>query len=243
MAYCQNKTLKIPVKALPRLSLISVLGCCATPILLFCSYQFIPSGTATVINFTYPAFVVVGGIVFLKNKPQLGSIVCVALCVVGIGMFYSPGQAVNLTGVLLSLGSAITFAAYVNILACFDRDKAPGFLLTFYIVLISSIVSFAVCVVTNSLALPTTLPGWGLCLLFSLLVTVGAVVLFQESAFLIGGERTSILSTLEPITSLIIGAIVFHEVITLPVIIGSILVIAASLITVLPDLIKNKEKA
>jgi drug/metabolite transporter (DMT)-like permease len=159
-------------------------------------------------------------------------VICVVLCVAGISLFYTPDQALNLTGSALALSSAITFAAYVLILSRFDNSKVSGFLFTFYIALISSIIALLICLVTGSLALPTTAFGWGICVLFSLSVTTGAVVLFQQSTFLIGGEKVSILSTLEPITSVVIGGIVFHEVIGPRVIIGTILVITASILIV-----------
>ena len=59
--------------------------------------------------------------------------------------------------------------------------------------------------------LPSTINGWLLCLLFANLVTTGAVVLFQQGAFIIGGEKASILSSVEPATSVIVGAIVFTK--------------------------------
>ena len=238
LAYKECKTLKIPLKALPSIGLISSLGCSFTPMLLFTSYQFIPSGTATVFHFIYPAVVMLGGIVFLKNKVQPLNIVCVLLCLFGIGLFYTPQQTLNLTGSLLALSSAVTFAAYVLLLARFDHRKASGFLFTFYIALVSSVVSLVICLLTNSLSLPSTLLGWGLCVLFSLLVTTGAVVLFQQSTFLIGGEKTSILSTLEPITSVIIGGIIFQEALGIRVILGTALVVLASILIVL----LNKKK-
>lgn len=243
IAYLQSGSLFIPIKLLPKISLISILGCSVTPILLFCSYQFIPSGTATVFHFVYPAFVVVGSILFCRKKAEKSSVICVVLCVLGIALFYTPGSPINFEGSFLSLASAVSFASYVIILSCFDRSGIGSFLFTFYIVLISSIVSFIVCIVTGNLALPASLFGWGMCILFSLLVTTGAVVLFQQSTFLIGGDKASILSTLEPITGLVIGAAVFNEPMGIPVIIGSLLVVSASVITTLTDINKNKKKA
>ena len=242
LAYIRKGSFKIPVKVLPRLSLIAVLGCCVTPILLFSSYRFIPSGTATVIHFAYPAFVVLGGILFLREKAQLGNIICVLLCVGGISLFYTPGQPLDPVGSMLSLASAVTFAAYVILLARFDTSEISSFLFAFYNILISSIVTLVICIASEGLMLPETIKGWGLCLLFSLLVTTGAVVLFQQSAFLIGGERVSILSTLEPITSLVIGVIILNETLGLPVIIGSVLVVSASVLRAVLD-IKPKSKA
>lgn len=241
LAYREQKTIKIPVKLLPSIGLIAGLGCCITPILLFTSYRFIASGTATVIHFAYPAIVIVGQILFLKKKVQVGSLISVLLCVVGVGLFYSPEESFNLTGSLLALASGVTFASYVILLSRFDSSQVSGFLFTFYIALLSAVICFVICLVTGSFAFPVSIKGWGLCVLFSLLVTTGAVVLFQQAAFLIGGERVSILSTLEPITSVVVGVIVFKEAIGMRTVIGIVFVIAASVLTALFDM-KRRSK-
>ena len=77
-------------------------------------------------------------------------------------------------------------------------------------------------------------------MLFSLLVTTGAVSLFQKSAFLIGSERTSILSTLEPVTAIVLGVVVFKDPFRLNTLLGSTLVVAASLLIAVLDLRKAK---
>lgn len=240
LAYKENKSLKIDKKLLPSICLISILGCSLTPILLFCSYQFIASGTATVLHFSYPAIVIIGEIIFLRKKPKAYSIISVLLCLIGISLFYSPSEPLNFNGSALAIGSGLTFATYVILLSRFNSKKVPAFLFCFYTTLISSIACLIICLATNSLVLPSTLSCWALCIVFALLVTVGAVVLFQKSAFLIGGENVSILSTLEPITSILLGVIVFSEPLGVPVIIGSILVVSASIITALFDM-KNKK--
>lgn len=232
LAYKERKTLKIPVKLLPSIGIIALLGCNITPILLFSSYQFIPSGTATVIHFAYPAVVMIAGVLFFKKKLSLINCLCVVLCIAGISLFYTPQETLNLTGSILALSSAFTFAGYVLFLSRFDSSKVSGFLFSFYITLVSSITSLIICLATNNLTLPSTLLGWGLCVLFSLLVTTGAVVLFQQSTFLIGGERVSILSTLEPITSVLIGGIVFQESLGIRVLLGTALVVSASILIV-----------
>lgn len=242
LAYIENKTLKIPIKLLPKIGIISVLGCCITPILLFTSYNYIESGTATVFHFSYPAIVLIGEILFLRKKAQIHSIISVLLCICGISFFYSPTQPLNFTGSALSLCSGITFASYVILLSHFNSDKVSGFLFSFYIAVISSIATLIICLATNGVELPKTLYGWGLCVLFSLLVTTGAVVLFQQSAFLIGGERSSILSTLEPITSVLIGVLFMDEEAGIPVIIGTVLVVTASVLSAVYD-IKKTQKA
>lgn len=243
LAYRDKKTLKVSKELLPSISLISLFGCCITPTLLFSSYQFIASGTATVIHFSYPAMVVIAQVLFLKKKVLPASIVSVVLCVAGISLFYSPEETLNLTGSALALISGVTFATYVILLSRFDSSKASGFLFSFYVTIVSTAAAFIICLVSGSLVLPASPLGWGLCVVFSLLVTVGAVVLFQQSTFLIGGERASILSTLEPITSLVFGVIVFKEPLGVRVLIGSVLVVAASILTALSDMKKGKKEA
>ena len=234
LAYRERKTLKIPGKLLPSIALIGVLGCCITPILLFSSYQFIPSGTATVIHFAYPAVVMIGGLLFFRQKLRVMGIASTVLCITGICMFYTPGESLDLTGSLLALASAVSFASYVLLLSRFDSTRVSGFLFNFYVTVVCSIFTLIVCLATNSLALPASLSGWGLCIVFSLLVTTGAVVLFQQSTFLIGGDRASILSTLEPITGVLLGCIFLREPFGIRVALGTALVVAASILIVLP---------
>ena len=242
LAYREQKTLKIPRSLIPSVSLMALLGCSVTPILLFSSYHFIPSGLATVFHFAYPSFVVIGEILFAGKKGRVSSMLSIVLCIAGLSLFYTPEEGFSLAGSVLALLSAVTFAAYVVMLSLFDSSRLSGFLFTFYIILASSIATLGICVVTDNLAFPSTLLGWGLCVLFSLLVTTCAIVLFQQSIFLIGGEVASILSTLEPITSVIIGVLIFQEPFGIRMLTGTILVILAGVITVFYNIIKKESK-
>lgn len=240
LALLQCKSLKVPLRELPKMSLISILGCSLTPILLFSSYQFMDSGTATVFHFGYPAIVVIAGFLFFKQKVPKGNLISIIICIVGILMFFSPGQKLDATGVLCSLGSAVTFAMYVLLLSGFSQRTTTGYLFCFYIAAISSAVTLAICLFTGEMTLPSSARGWILCFVFAMAVTVGAVALFQQSTFIIGGQKTSILSTLEPITGVVVGALVFSEKITLRTAIGSVLVISASILIAVFDMRKEK---
>lgn len=243
LALRQSGTLKAPAAAMPRLSLIALLGSSITPMLLFLSYNFIASGTATVFHFVYPALVVGGGVLFLREKLHRLTLLSIICCVVGIVLFYEPGQALDWRGSLSALASGGTFAAYVLLLSRFDRRGIGGFLFTFHITLVAGIATLLICLLSGQLALPSSLKGWLLCLLFAQAVTCGAVVLFQQGTFLIGGQKASILSTLEPITSLFLGTLVFHEALTLRTLTGAVMVILASILIAAEDLRRPGKKA
>lgn len=241
LALTQQKTLKVTQKALPSIIVIALFGCALTPILLFSSYNYIASGTATILHYVYPAMVVIGGVLFFKKKVPVGNIISVILCVAGIALFYDPTQPLDLTGCALALGSGITFAAYVLLLSNFRYKEVTGFTFSFYIAAASAVITFIACIASGSLVLPATLTGWLLCALFAVMITCGAVILFQQGAFIIGGEKTSILSTLEPITSIIVGVLVFHETLKINDFFGSVLVVLASILIAVFDMVK-KEK-
>jgi len=239
LAFCQQKTLKVPAKALGGMAFLAAFGCCITPVLLFSSYHYIPSGTATTIHFVYPAIVVLIGIVFLKKKAQLGTVLSLVLCVGGICLFYKPGADFHWGGAGLALLSGVTFAIYVAMLPVLRQEQVKGFLFTFYIALCSTVMMGIACVASGNLALPQSIAGWAWCLLFALGVTAGAVVLFQQGTFLIGPERASILSTFEPITSVVVGVVFMEEVIGLRDYVGIALVLAASVLIALFDMKKT----
>lgn len=238
LALRQQKTLACPSprKTLLPLALPALFGGVLTPILLFGSYTFIASGIATTFHFVYPCLVLLIGIIFLRKRFSRVTLCSVGICLVGIALFFDPGQTVDPLGAALALGSAIAFAVYVVLLSRFQSEQFSGFLFCFYFALWSSVILFLICICTGQLALPTTLAGWGLCLLFATSVTTGAVVLFQQGALRIGGEKASILSALEPITGVVIGIVFMKESAKPAVLIGSALVIASAVLIAVGDL-------
>ena len=149
LALGQAKTLKVSLKALPRIGLLALLGCCLTPLLLFSSYVFISSGTATVLHFIYPAMVVALGALFLRSRVSGRNLISVILCVAGICLFYDPQQTLDWRGALLAVGSGLTFAIYVLMLPNTQKHGVGGLLLSFYIAAISSAWMLIMCMVAS----------------------------------------------------------------------------------------------
>ena len=234
LAWREQRTLAVSVKHLPMIGALSLIGCCVAPVLLLSSYQFLSSGTATVFHFIYPAVVVVAEIVLFKNKVVVSNLVAVVLCVMGVGLFYTPGEPLHVGGCALALLSGVAFAVYVVLLSRFGK-RVTGFLLCFYVSAFSGVTALIACVISGNLALPISWRGWLLCMLFAVLITCGGVMLFQQSAVLIGGERTSVLCTLEPITGVVIGVLFLNETVAVQAAIGCVLVIGATLMIAVTD--------
>ena len=224
--------LRISRGALGEVAVSSAVGACLTPVLLFTSYRYLASGMAAVFHFSYPVVVVLGGFL-LHEKIRRSAIFCTLLCTTGILLLFDPSGSVDPLGAAIALASGVAYAAYILLLAHFRHREITGFRMSFYLALICSGCMLALCLVTRQLCVPQTARGWAAAFLFSLALSVGAAVLFQQGTFLVGGERAAILSTLEPITSIFVGVLLLHETLTLRIALGSALTLAAStLITV-----------
>ena len=238
LALIQTKSMKVPVKALPTMALAAIMGCCITPLLLYISYDLLKpyDGIATVFHFVYPAFVVLGGLVFFKQKLKLGVWLSLVLCIVGVCLFYDPTAKVNLAGAGIALLSGVTYATYVLILSVFKYKQINSFLFSFYLSTATTIVMLVYCMIIKQLVFPASIGGWAMGILFALVVNVGAMVLFQKGTFLIGGQRSSILSTMEPLTSVVL--VIFSAGIAnigIGTWVGSVLVIASTVLVAVFD--------
>lgn len=209
---------------------IAIFGIVLTPLFLFTSYQYISSGTATVFHYIYPATVIVGGAIFCKEKIEKNSLFCLILCTVGIAMFYSPSEKINLKGAIFALVSGIVYATYIILLSKNKLENISRYKLSFYMFGIGAVLMFPICLVTKNFIVPKNTKTWLLCILFAFLACFLAYVLFQIGTQNIGGGKSSILSTFEPITSLIVGYFVFNESISVFTLIGSVFVISSSIL-------------
>lgn len=236
LAKREEGSLKLPKGSLKETLLIALFSGCLTATLLFSSYNYISSGTATVFHFIYPAATVLGSALFLKEKVSRGSMICILICTAGIVLFYNPADPIDLRGSALALLSGITYATYILLLSRYHYKDMSGFKLSFYVCMFTAIFLFLVGLSTHQLAFPQSVRGWLLAVLVACMISVGAVVLFQQGTFLIGGQRAAILSTFEPITSIIVGALVFNEAVSVRTLFGSALVVLATVLIALFDM-------
>ena len=117
--------------------------------------------------------------------------------------------------------SGFTFATYVAGLDHLNLSRISAFKLSLYMSSVASIISLLISFMQGKFSLPSNLAVLVLCFIFSLMLNIGAVILFQYGTFIIGSQRSSILSTFEPITSIFVGIIVLNEVFTLRYLIGT----------------------
>lgn len=233
-----NISIKVTKRELKELFLISILGYSATPILLYTSYNFIPSGLSTSLHFIYPVIVTIVSIVIYKEKLDIIKILCPLLCTIGIFLFLNDLNLIDNSylGIIFAIASGFTYSYYMIAVERTSVGKINTYKTIFYLCLISSAALFVYNIILDTLVTTFKPIIWLALVLFSLLISVGAVYFFQRGIAIIGAQNTSILSTTEPITSVIIGITIFNEPITIKIILG----IAAIILSVILLAINEK---
>lgn len=207
--------------------LLAVCGYGGTAYLLFLSYNFVPSGMATTLHFVYPVLVILGSILFLREKAGARRLVCVGLCMAGILLFYNGESGGSPLGVLIALSSGVTYSFYILYLGHSSLRRMHPIKLIFYMNVFCSALMGGIGLATGQLTAALTPLGWGSMLILSVVISFSAVLLFQTGVRTTGPQNTAILSTFEPITSLILGALIFHEHLGFRSLLGCALILAA----------------
>ncbi len=208
----------------------------ATPMLLYAAYQLVDTGLVSALHFTYPVMVMLLGLALFRAKPEGKQLVCMALCVGGVLCLCRFGEqtAGAAPGIVMALLSGTTFAAYIVLLGKSGLRTLPLMTLTFWVSGLASLEIAAFSLARGELVLALPWQVWAAWAALGVLTSAAALALFQQGVFLCGEVRASLLSTFEPLTGVILGAIVFHEAITGRDVAGILLILAAAALLTVP---------
>ena len=216
-----------------QLGILLILGLLYTSssICLFESYKYIASGLATTLIFLYPVFVAIIMVV-LRVYPTWQVWLAILATFVGVLILAQSDdtQTIDPIGVLLALGSGLSYAIFIVIVNS-SRIIRPisSTMLTFYSLSVGMVIFYI-----NTLLSPNDLTtgingssAW-LCLVgLAILPTIISTATLALSTRKIGATKASVLGVFEPITAIMVGTIAFNEPITTNIIVGISIAIAA----------------
>lgn len=197
------------------------------------SVRYIPASLAALLLYAYPIIVTV--VAVLTNQEKFSRFKLYGLLLSTFGLVLVLGVAmkdINSLGVALALGSAFVYATYIIIGN--QVLKTTTTLVTITLISTSAALTYAIIGLTMSgttwnLAWNTWL-GIGGIAFFS---TVIAMLTFFYGMKLIGATSASIISTLEPVMTVIFAVILLDEHLTLLQVAGGIFVVMGGILAVL----------
>jgi drug/metabolite transporter (DMT)-like permease len=195
---------------------------------LILSYKFMPTGIASAIHFVYPLAVMVGGVLYYNEKFNIKKMATVVLALAGIFLIIGLDNegSISILGFILALLSGILYAYYMLEVGSGSFKKMNSLKVVFY-VSVSNIFLFLIAsIITGNFTFNADFTGYFYVLIIAALTLVGMI------AIKLGLERVnvvtaSIISTFEPLTSLVVGVLLLGEILLFNHIIGSLLILVS----------------
>ena len=207
----------------------------ATSLGLLRSYDYIPSGVATTVNFLYPLVVTIVMTLFFRERSSVWIVIAVFISLVGVALL-AWGDAGNNDpgrGLIYAGTTVFTYAVYIIGVMKSRAGRLDPLIVAFYVLTFSAAVFLVYALSTSGIAVVHTWHIWRNLLLLALLPTVLSNLTLVLAIKHIGSTMTSILGSMEPLTAVLVGVVHFGEGFDLDSAAGLILVVTAVIIVIL----------
>ena len=200
-----------------------------TAILLIESYKDIPSGIATTIHFLYPLAVTLIMSWFYGEQTSTITYIALSVSIIGVLLLaWGSHDGGNFRiGVLLALGTVVTYALYIVGVMKSRASKIDSIILTLYVLLVCTMLFFLYAMTTSGIEPIHGYIEWRDLIMVALLCTVISDYTLVLAIKKIGSTMTSILGSMEPMTAVVVGVVYFGERFDMVSIAGVILIIIA----------------
>lgn len=221
-----------------KIAILSILRS-ITSITLLIGYANISSGIASTINFMYPVIVTICMMLFFGEKRSFMDIVAILVSIFGVYLLAS-GDSIMVeggntrVGLICSLISAFSFAAYYIAMKQMRADKIEVVKFTTWVMLLSALY-FIVCalIFEGRITMITGGKNWLNILGLGLWATMVSNITGVKAIRRIGPTHTSILGALQPVTAVVLGVLFLGEHLYIRSCIGITLILAAVSVVVM----------
>ena len=219
-----------PRRAPPRLVAaclgLGAIGYAAQAGLFFSALEHIDASLTSLLLYTYPALVFCAAVALRREHFTAPKAAALALASGGAALVLLGGGTggMEATGVLLALGAAMTYTAYI-LVADGIVARVDPFLLG-ALVTTGAAATFLVAGGVGG-SLEVTAGGWIWIVAIALVSTVLPIVTFVAGLRSVGASTASIVSTVEPVVTVGLAVALFGESLGPAQVLGGVLVLAA----------------
>lgn len=193
----------------------------------FKALELIPAGLVALLLYLYPGLVALLSRAFYGAKIDRTRGLALAVAMCGTLLTIGPVGGGNAKGILLGLGSAVLYSAYI--VAGVKVTRGVPAMVSTTVVCTSAAASYGLLLLRTGATWPRTPLDWAPVLGISLISTVVAILLFFAGLSRVGPVRASTLSTLEALTTVLVGALLMGERLSPLQWIGGALILTAAI--------------
>lgn len=218
-------SLTIDKRLLLQLALLGGLGYGSMSMLFAMTVKYAPASLAAMLLYTYPAIVSVLSFFIGDEKYSWQKGLALAVCFSGLFLVLGVSfDNVSMLGFVFGLSAALVYSLYIVIGNRLLKNTNP-LVTTTYVCASAAAIFLVTGLATNSLNWTLPLVGWLSIIGIALLATIVGIVGFFAGMSRVGATNASIISTLEPIITVLLSVALLNEKITPLQVGGGILIL------------------
>ncbi len=221
---------RIQIKTAIKLCLMGALGYGSMSLAFAASLQYLPASLSEMLLFTYPILVSILSFLIGDERFNWQKGVSLAICL--LGLFFILGVSftgLSQIGMLLGLSSAIIYSCYILIGNRVLKD-VHSLVATTYVSSAAALAFAAYSMSTNQLVLTLPMYGWLALVGTATFGTILGILGFFAGITKIGAANASIISTAEPVLTVLLSVLVLGEKLTILQGLGGLMVVASILL-------------
>jgi drug/metabolite transporter (DMT)-like permease len=202
----------------------------------FTALTLAPAGLVALLLYLHPALVTLLAAAFLHERMTVAKYAALTLALAGTTLTIVPAlgddtsarAASAAAGIGFAVAAATFYSVYIIVGAWLGRRAAPLAMST--VVIVSAAAVFVTAALVRGPQWPQSGAGWLAVIAIALVSTVTAITLYFAGLERIGPTRASTLSTVEPLVTVTLAAIVLGETIAPVQMAGGALILAAVIV-------------
>lgn len=220
-------------RLLVQLLAAGALGLGGVSLTFFLALTEASAGLVSLLHFLYPALVALVGVACYGERPGKARLVALSLALLGTALTVgAPGDATPY-GIFLAVLSAVIFAGYFHLAN--PLTKRAGSIAATTVSLAGAGGLFVVLALARGPSLPTGAVGWLSAVALALVSTALAYGTLLAGMRRIGPTPAAMLSTLEPLVTVVLAAAFLAETPGALVLVGGALIVGAALLLAVED--------
>lgn len=208
----RRRPARVPGPALFQLALLGAVGYAGQSASYFTAIRYAPSSVVALVLYVYPVLVTLGEAALTRSPVTARTWAALSLGLGGSALvLWQPVGPVRPLGLGLALLAALVYTGYI-LLARRVTERVPPLTATAYVASFAAGTYVILGTAGGGLRFDFTPAGWAGVLAIALVSTVLAMWAFFRSIELVGATTASIVSTLEPLTTVVAAGLWLGEV-------------------------------
>ncbi len=186
--------------------------------------KYASAGLVALLLYLYPLFVTLLSATLLREPLSRGKLVALGLALAGTALTVGPAGG-QWPGILLALGAALIYSIYIIVGTHVLKEVSA--LQSSTVIFASAGAMSGLLMLLNGPHWPASGAGWSAIAAIVIVATVLPVVTFLAGLERIGPSNAAMLSTLEPVVTVILGIVFLNELLQPLTLLGGALILGA----------------